>query len=81
MDTTQECVGEQPLWSRANDTLNAIRDDLMTRAATIEGEMKRLQDEYSHIQNTLNRIAPPAPMPAGNAIPPETLMGGATRRW
>lgn len=66
LDTPSEnTASEQPLWSRANDTLNLIREDLLSRAATIEGEQKRLAEEHSHVLNALNRIQPPTPEPMG----------------
>lgn len=76
---------EMPLWARATDALNAIREDLLSREATIEGEVKRLTEEYNHIQNTLMRITPSTPE-AGppntlNAVPPGAPMGGQARRW
>ena len=53
----------EPLYTRANKTLNAILDELHSHLADIDGRMKELSEERQSLAETLNRIAPSTPTP------------------
>jgi hypothetical protein len=72
---------ETPLYVQAQETLDRIRESLLNRVSTVEGEIKGLSDEHSHLMNVLNRITPPAAQTYPVNTAGAGVVGKSGRNW